>query len=44
LVDELCKLRTDGRDTESVARLDELYSLRDALLGQMKALEASAAS
>jgi len=41
LVDELCKLRTDGRDTESVARLDELYSLRDALLGQMKTLETS---
>jgi len=44
LADELCKLRTDGRATEAVARLGELFGLRDALLGQMKALEASAAS
>jgi len=41
LADELCQLHTDGRISESVARLGELYSLRDALLGQMKALEKS---
>jgi len=41
LVDELCNLRSDGRATESVARLGALFSLRDALLGQMKVLETS---
>jgi len=38
LADELCQLRTEGRASESVARLDELYGLRDALLWQMKVL------
>jgi len=39
LVDELCKLRTDGRAAESVARLGELFSMRDALLEQIRMLE-----
>jgi hypothetical protein len=41
LANELCQLFAGGRAAESVSRLGELYSLRDALLGQMKALETS---
>ncbi|TVO55898.1 CZB domain-containing protein [Denitromonas halophila] len=41
LVDKLCKLRTQGGATESVSHLGELFSLRNALLGRMKALQTS---
>jgi len=41
LADELCQLFKDGYAVESVGRLGELHRLRDALLGQMKALETS---
>lgn len=41
LADELGQLRTEGRATEAVARLGELHSLCNALLGQMKGLGTS---
>ncbi|MEA1052038.1 EAL domain-containing protein [Lamprobacter modestohalophilus] len=41
LADELGQLRTEGRATEAVARLGELHSLCNALLGQMKVLGTS---
>jgi diguanylate cyclase (GGDEF)-like protein/PAS domain S-box-containing protein len=33
---ELCELQTRGRNSEALARLGELHTLRDALLEQMK--------
>ena len=36
LATELCELQILGRKSEALARLDELYDLRDALLDQLK--------
>lgn len=38
LAAELCKLKTQGRNSEMLARLSDLYGLQDALQEQLKAL------
>lgn len=38
LAEELCELKAQGRNPEAVARLVELYGLRDTLLEQLKVL------
>ena len=35
---QLCELQAQGRGPEALARLDELHSLRDAVLEQLKTL------
>jgi hypothetical protein len=38
LAAELCKLKTQDRNTEMLEKLSDLYGLRDALLEQLKVL------